>query len=95
MAIPVLEAARQAGLKLGGTDGLIVTGTNCSPEGIAAIKAGDMIGTATADPWTQGEASANAAVRFLSGEKVEQTVMVPEFRVTAKTVAEYGPLCEK
>lgn len=54
-----------------------------------------MVGTATADPWTQGEASANAAVRFLSGEAMEKTIMVPEFRVTAATVAEYGPLCEK
>lgn len=95
MAIPVLEAARQAGLKLGGADGVVVTGTNCSPEGIAAIKAGDMIGTATADPWTQGLASAEAAVKFLSGEKVEKTVLVPEFRVTAKTVAQYGEVCEK
>ena len=91
----VLEAARQAGLKLGGADGLVVTGTNCSPEGIAAIKAGDMIGTATADPWTQGLASAEAAVKFLSGEPVEKTVLVPEFRVTAKTVAQYGEVCEK
>ena len=95
MAIPVLEAARQAGLKLGGKDGLVVTGTNCSPEGIAAIRAGDMAGTATGDPWTQGLASAEAAIKFLSGKKVEKTVMVPEFRVTAQTVAEYGEICEK
>ena len=95
MAIPILEAARQAGLTLGGKDGVIVSGSTCSPEGIAAIKTGDMIGTATADPWTQGGASAEAAVKFLSGEKVEKTVMVPEFRVTAATVAEYGEICAK
>lgn len=95
MAIPVLEAARQAGLKLGGADGLVVTGTNCSPEGIAAIKAGDMVGTATGDPWTQGLASAEAAIKFLSGEPVEKTVLVPEFRINAKTVAQYGEICEK
>ncbi|MBL8577603.1 MAG: sugar ABC transporter substrate-binding protein [Mesorhizobium sp.] len=95
MAIPILEAARQAGLKLGGKDGLIVSGSTCSPEGIAAIKAGDMIGTATADPWTQGEASAQAAIRFLSGEAVEKTVKVPEFRVTAANVDQYGEVCAK
>lgn len=95
MAIPILEAARQAGLKLGGKDGLVVSGSTCSPEGIAAIKAGDMIGTATADPWTQGEASANAAIKFLSGGPVEKTVKVPEYRVTAANVDQYGEVCAK
>ena len=89
------EAARQAGLKLGGKDGLIVSGSTCSPEGIEAIKAGDMIGTATADPWTQGEASAQAAIRFLGGEAVEKTVKVPEYRVTADNVGQYGEVCAK
>lgn len=95
MAIPILEAARQSGLTLGGKDGLIVTGSTCSPEGIAAIKKGDMIGTVTADPWTQGGTTAEAAVKFLAGEPVEKTVMVPEFRVTAQTVAQYGEVCQK
>ena len=95
MAIPILEAARQSGLTLGGKDGVIVSGSTCSPEGIAAIKAGDMIGTATADPWTQGASSAEAAIKFLSGEKFEKTTLVPEFRVTAATVAEYGEVCAK
>lgn len=95
MAIPILEAARQAGLKLGGKDGLLVSGSTCSPEGIKAIKAGDMIGTATADPWTQGEASAQAAIRFLSGEAVEKTVKVPEYRVTAENVDQYSEVCAK
>jgi len=95
MAIPVLEAARQAGMKLGGKDGLIVSGSTCSPEGIAAIRAGDMIGTVTADPWTQGGASAEAAIKFLSGETMEKTIMVPEFRVTAANVGDYAEVCEK
>jgi ABC-type sugar transport system substrate-binding protein len=95
MAIPVLEAARQAGMKLGGKDGLIVSGSTCSPEGIAAIRAGDMVGTVTADPWTQGGASAEAAIKFLSGETMEKTIMVPEFRVTAANVGDYAEVCEK
>lgn len=95
MAIPVIEAARQAGLKIGGADGVIVSGSTCTPEGIAAIRAGDMVGTATADAWTQGQATAEAAIKFLSGEKVEKTVMVPEFRVTAKNVEEFAEVCAK
>ncbi|MBL8582043.1 MAG: sugar ABC transporter substrate-binding protein [Rhizobiaceae bacterium] len=95
MAIPVIEAARQAGLKVGGADGLVVSGSTCTPEGIAAIKAGDMVGTATADAWTQGLASAEAAVKFLTGEQTEKTVLVPEFRVTAKNVDEFAETCGK
>lgn len=95
MAIPVIEAARQAGLKIGGADGLVVSGSTCTPEGIAAIRSGDMAGTATADAWTQGQASAEAAIKFLSGEKMEKTIMVPEFRVNAKNVEEYAEVCAK
>ena len=95
MAIPVIEAARQAGLKVGGADGVIISGSTCTPEGIAAIKAGEMVGTATADAWTQGFATAEAAIKFLSGEKVEKVVMVPEFRVTAQNVDEYAEICSK
>jgi len=95
MAIPILEAARQAGMTLGGKDGLIVSGSTCSPEGIAAIRAGDMVGTVTADPWTQGGTSAEAAIKFLSGETMEKTIMVPEFRVTAANVGDYAEVCEK
>lgn len=95
MAIPVIEAARQAGLEIGGADGVVVSGSTCTPEGIAAIKAGDMVGTATADGWTQGLATAETAIKFLSGEKVEKTVMVPEFRVTTKNVGQYAEVCSK
>ena len=54
-----------------------------------------MVGTATADAWTQGQATAEAAIKFLSGEKLEKTVMVPEFRVNAQNVEEYGEICAK
>jgi ABC-type sugar transport system substrate-binding protein len=95
MAIPVIEAARQAGLKVGGADGLVVSGSTCTPEGIAAIKAGDMAGTATADAWTQGMATAEAAIKFLSGEPIDKRVMVPEYRVTAQNVDEFAEICSK
>lgn len=94
MAIPVLEAARQAGLEVG-ADGVIVSGSTCTPEGIAAIKAGDMVGTATADAWTQGQTTAEVAIKFLSGEPVDKVMLVPEFRVTAANVDEYAEVCSK
>ena len=48
-----------------------------------------------ADAWTQGLASAEAAVKFLSGEKVEKTIYVPEFKVNAKNVEEFAETCGK
>jgi ABC-type sugar transport system substrate-binding protein len=95
MAIPIIEAARQAGLKIGGSDGLVVSGSTCTPEGITAIRAGDMVGTSTADAWTQGQATADAAIKFLSGEQMEKTIMVPEYRVTANNVEEFAERCSK
>jgi ABC-type sugar transport system substrate-binding protein len=95
MAIPIIEAARQAGLAIGGADGLIVSGSTCTPEGIAAIRSGDMIGTASADAWTQGEATAGAAIRFLAGETLDKVIMVPEYRITAANVEEFAEVCSK
>lgn len=95
MAIPIIEAARQAGLKVGGADGVVVSGSTCTPQGIAAIKAGEMVGTATADAWTQGLTTAETAIKFLSGEKLEKLIMVPEYRVTAQNVDEYAETCSK
>ncbi|MGH6938191.1 sugar ABC transporter substrate-binding protein [Hypericibacter sp.] len=96
MAIPIIEAAKQAGMKVGvKNDGLIVTGTNCTAEGIQAIKAGDMYGTATEDAWTQGNVTAETAIAFLKGETVPKTVIVPEFRVHAPTLDKYAELCSK
>jgi ABC-type sugar transport system substrate-binding protein len=96
MAIPIIEAAKQAGMKVGvKNDGLIVTGTNCTAEGIQAIRAGDMYGTATEDAWTQGNVTAETAIAFLKGETVPKTVIVPEYRVHGPTLEQYAELCSK
>lgn len=91
-AIPVIQAARQAGMKVGVKEGgLIVSGTNCTKAGIDAIRAGDMYGTATEDAFTQGQYTLKAALQFLRGEKVEKTIIVPEYRVTKETLTERSP----
>ena len=56
MALPIVQAAKQAGCEVGGDDGLIVTSSNCFKVGIDAIKAGELYGTATEDPGTIAEA---------------------------------------
>lgn len=95
-AIPIIQAARQAGMKVGVAEGgLIVSGTNCTKAGIDAIRAGEMYGTATEDAFTQGQYTVDAALKFLRGEAVEKTIVVPEFRVTKETLDQYAEVCSK
>lgn len=93
MALPIIEAAKQAGFPIGGEDGLIVTSSNCFKAGIDSIRAGELYGTATEDPGTIAEQSADYVVRFLSGEEPPQNEVVEEYRVTAETVDEFAEQC--
>lgn len=92
MAIPIIEAAKQAGIAVG-ADGLIVTGSNCFNSGIESIKAGELYGTATEDPSTIAEQTAEYTLAFLNGEDPERIVIVEEDRVTAANVDEFAEQC--
>ena len=95
-AIPIIQAARQAGMKVGIKEsGLIVSGTNCTKAGIDAIRAGEMFGTATEDAYTQGQYTVDAAIKFLHGEKLEKSIVVPEYRVNKDTLDQYAEVCSK
>lgn len=93
MALPIIEAAKQAGFPVGGEDGLLVTSSNCFKAGIDAIKAGDLYGTATEDPGTIAEQTADYVVRYFNGENPPQSEIVEEARVTAANVDEYAEQC--
>ena len=93
-AVPIVQAAKQAGLKVGAADdGLIVTGSNCTKTGVEAIRKGDMYGTATADPGTQGADTAKWVVKYLQGDDVSKLVILKNDRVTKKNVGEFFDLC--
>jgi ABC-type sugar transport system substrate-binding protein len=93
MALPIIQAAKQAGFPVGGKDGLITTGSNCFKAGIESIKSGELYGTATEDPGTIAKQTADYVTRYLSGQKPPQVETVAEQRVTASNVAEYADLC--
>jgi ABC-type sugar transport system substrate-binding protein len=93
MALPIIQAAKQAGFPVGGKDGLIVTSSNCFKAGIDAIKAGELYGTATEDPGTIAKQSADYAVRYLTGQKPPQSETVKEERVTAANVGQFAEQC--
>jgi ABC-type sugar transport system substrate-binding protein len=95
MALPIVQAAKQAGCQVGGTDGLVVTGGNCFKAGIAAIKAGEMYGTATEDPITIAKQTASYVTRFFKGENPPKSELVQEDRVTKATVAQFEEQCSQ
>lgn len=93
LAIPIIQAAKQAGMKVGGTDGLLVVSGNCFKAGIEAIKNGEMYGTNTEDPDTLAHETADYALSFLAGDDVEQHVMIEEERITAENVDQFAEQC--
>lgn len=96
MAVPILTAAKQAGVPLGLKEkGLIVTGGNCFKIGIEAIEAGEMYGTATEDPGTIANQISTYSIKLLAGEEVPLTEMVQEGRVYSKTLSKYKAQCSK
>ncbi len=93
LAIPIINAAKELGFAVGGEDGLVVSGGNCFKVGIEAIRSGEMYGTATEDPGTIADASAEYTAQLLSGEEVPQVLTIEEFAVTPETVDEYAEQC--
>ncbi len=92
MAIPIIEAAKQAGVSVG-AEGLIVTSSNCFASGIESIQAGELYGTATEDPGTIAAATADYTLSFLRGEDPERVVTMEEHRVTSENVDEFAEQC--
>lgn len=92
MAIPIIEAAKQAGIPVG-ADGLIVTGSNCFASGIQSIEAGELYGSATEDPITIANEMVDYTLSFLKGEDPERVVTVPSDRITSENVADFAEQC--
>lgn len=95
MALPIVQAAKQAGCEVGGEQGLVVTGGNCFKVGIDAIKAGELYGTATEDPITIAEQTADYIERYFGGDNPPQSELVEEHRVTADNVDEFAEQCSQ
>ncbi len=92
-ALPIVASAKQAGCKVGGKDGMVVTGSNCFKVGIDAIKAGTLYGTATEDPGTIAEQTADYVIRYFDGKKPDAKELVKEERVTAANVDQFAAQC--
>jgi ABC-type sugar transport system substrate-binding protein len=93
MALPIIQAARQAGCAIGGKDGLIVTSSNCFKAGIQSIEAGQLYGTATEDPITIANQTAVYVTQFLTGQHPPKHETVQEYRITGANVSQYAAQC--
>jgi ABC-type sugar transport system substrate-binding protein len=93
MALPIIQAAKQAGCAVGGKNGLVVTSSNCFKAGIDAIKAGELYGSATEDPITIADQTAAYVTKYLSGQHPPQHEIVQEHRITSANVGQFAAQC--
>jgi ribose transport system substrate-binding protein len=71
MALGALEAMREAGR------GLPIVGINATPEGVQAIKSGDLLASASFDAMKMACLAVEAAVRVLEGGRVPGEIILP------------------
>lgn len=93
MALPIIQAAKQAGCAVGGKHGMIVTSSNCFKAGIQSIEAGQLYGTATEDPITIASQTATYVLKYLTGQNPPAHETVQEQRITAANVTQYSGQC--
>ena len=71
MALGALDAMREAGRMIP------IVGVNATPEGVQAIKVGDLLASVSFDAMKMACLGVEAAVRVLSGEKVPAEILLP------------------
>jgi ribose transport system substrate-binding protein len=71
MALGALDAMRETGRKMP------IVGVNATPEGVQAIKSGDMLASASFDAMKMACLGVEAAVPVLSGKQVPAEILLP------------------
>ena len=66
MILGALEAIKAAGLKVGFPKGIILMGFDAIDDAVAAVKAGELVGTVAQAPFIQGYWGVEAAYRYLA-----------------------------
>lgn len=79
MMAGVIVAAQRAGLD---PSKLVLVGSNCTAEGVAAIKAGTQYATVLQSPIEDGAFAAKAMADLLDGKKLEKDIYLPKEIVT-------------
>jgi ribose transport system substrate-binding protein len=72
MALGAATAIQEAGLK-----GIAIVGFDATPDGVAAVKSGELTATVQQKPREIGKEGVDAAKRLLAGEPVPSSIAVP------------------
>ena len=86
MAIGAAMALKQAGTKKGS---VLIAGVDGTPDGLNAIKKGDMAVSVFQDAKGQADGSIDTAVKMVKKQPVEQAVWVPYRLITPENVAQF------
>ena len=86
MAIGAIQALNAAGVDKAG---VVVAGIDATPDGLAAMQAGDLDVTVFQNATKQGEVAVQAALAMVKGEPVERNIWVPFEAVTPENLADY------
>jgi ABC-type sugar transport system substrate-binding protein len=85
MAIGAIQALKQAKL----LSRTIVAGIDATPDGLAAMKAGDLKVTVFQNAPAQGTGAVDTALKLVRGESVASFVWVPFELVTPENLSNY------
>ncbi|WP_434563687.1 sugar ABC transporter substrate-binding protein [Pseudomonas sp. R1-6] len=86
MAIGAAMALRQTGAKKGS---VLIAGVDGTPDGLNAIKKGDMAVSVFQDAEGQADGSIDTAVKMVKKQPVEQSVWVPYRLITPENVDQF------
>jgi ribose transport system substrate-binding protein len=87
MAIGAAQALKAAGVSM---DKVVIAGIDATPDGLAAMKAGDIDITVFQNATKQGEVATQTAVKMAAGKPSEKTSWVPFELVTPDNMASYA-----
>ena len=86
MAIGAIQALKGAGVDMGK---VVVAGIDATPDGLAAMEAGDLDVTVFQNAAGQGQGAVDAALKMARGEAIETKIFVPFELVTPANLANY------
>lgn len=90
MSMGIIKAVEEAGK----ADQIMVVSDNASPEGVEAIKAGQLVGSVAQSPAVdEGELAVQMAVDYLNGNKIEEHVREDLFFLTQDNIDKAKAWC--
>ncbi|ABL69778.1 sugar ABC transporter substrate-binding protein [Paracoccus denitrificans] len=86
MAIGAIQSLKAAGVAM---DKVVVAGIDATPDGLSAMRAGDLDVTVYQNATRQGEVAVQTAIAMAGGETPERNIWVPFEPVTPENLSNY------